>query len=208
MKRIYSSKEKNFGASPSEIKTYIQQLRQGDETVWLVIYGQNQERFLNYVRTLDNSNLISDTAVENLVETAYEKKFLGKLRGKDLEHQEDLRKYFFTILYNLTMDFFDKLKKEPISYGDDDWLKRIKHENDAEIKAEKEVLYKCIDKALPALTNREQVLIDLRYYHEPPMKLKQIAEKLGETEVSIKKIHERVKIKLRAIISPKMLQTK
>lgn len=206
MKRIYSSEKTNFGASPLEIKTYIELLRQDDETVWLVIYGQNQQRFLNYVRTLDKSNQISDIAVENLVEKAYGK-FLNRLRGAPLQNQNDLKKYFFSILYHEVINFF---RKPPMTDYGDEWLARIKNEDDsdANLKAEKEVVFKLMDNALPLLKEKQKKVIDLKYYHEPPMDLQEIAEKLGETYDNIRAIHKRAKDKLRAIISNGLLQTK
>jgi RNA polymerase sigma factor (sigma-70 family) len=202
MKRIYSSEKPNFGASSDEIKTYINQLRQGDETIWLVIYSQNLQRFWNYVQKLGK---ISETAAENLVEITYIK-FLEKLKEKDLEHHNNLKSYFFTMLHNKTMDFFKK-PNESVDNGDE-WLARLKNEDDSAINAEKEAIFKLIDNALPLLKPEQKALIDLKYYTKPPMELEEIAIKLGITYVYARKIHERAKKKLRNFISDFVLQTK
>jgi RNA polymerase sigma factor (sigma-70 family) len=202
MKRIYSSEKPNFGAEQAEIKTYIEQLRQGDETVWLVIYGQNLQPFLNYVHKLGK---ISDTEAEILVQKAYGK-FLKIIKAEELKNHKDLKSYFFTMLHHKMMSFLKKPSKQ-VEYGNDDWLARIKDEDDSAIQVEKEAVFKLIDNALPSLRPKYKEVIHLRYYTKPPMDFEAIAVQLGITDVNARKIHERAKAQIRDFILKFIPQT-
>ncbi len=151
------------------------------------IYLEYKEKVFRYVR----GKVHNETDAEDLTSEIF-LKVLSSLDSFD-EEKSTLSTWIYTITHNTVCNFYREQSKRalpldenaPLSDTDDDVVAEI----------ENEILKENLAVALESLTEREQDIIVLYYYHEIP--LRDIAIKMGITYTNAKFIKHNAISKLR-----------
>ena len=153
------------------------------------IYLEYREKVFRYVR-----GKVASTADAEDVTSEIFLKVLSSLDSYD-EEKSTLSTWIYTITHNTVCNYYRERSKRALSldenalYSDADGVM-------AEI--ENEILKENLAKALETLTEREQDIIVLYYYHEIP--LRDIAIKMGITYTNAKFIKHQAINKLKHIM--------
>ena len=156
------------------------------------IYLEYREKVFRYVR-----GKVASTADAEDVTSEIFLKVLSSLDSYN-EEKATLSTWIYTITHNAVCNYYREQSKRALSLDEN---APGSCTDDVMTEIENEILKENLAKALETLTEREQDIIVLYYYHEIP--LRDIAIKMGITYTNAKFIKHNAIVKLRVVMSKK-----